>query len=72
MPYREENMLSSKADSTAPPTRFLVEPLALGSVVGIALVWLNASIWFFYLAPLLAIPILLRELRAADRRSSAS
>lgn len=72
MSYSEENTLRGKANSTAPPTRFLVEPLMLGSAIGLALIWLNASIWCFYLAPLLAIPLLLRELRAFDRRSGAS
>jgi hypothetical protein len=37
--------------------------LALGSIVGLALLLIEAPLWTFYLAPLLTVPVMLAALR---------
>lgn len=66
MPYPEESMSPSQARFPAPSARFVIGLLLLGSLAGIILVLLEAPLWTFYVAPLLAVPWLLHELRSLE------
>lgn len=66
LPY-SNGMPVDESRASAPPLKFFIELLALGAVIGIVLVALKAPVWTVYVAPLLGVPLFLRELRHIDR-----
>lgn len=69
VPYPQQSMSPSQARLPAPSARFLIGLFALGSILGIALSQLEAPLWVFCIAPVLALPLLLRELRTLSPRA---
>lgn len=61
-------MLPDGVQTQAPPIRFFVWLFALGAGLGLCFVLTEAPLWMIYTAPVLALPLLLRELRLLGRQ----
>lgn len=66
VPYSDQRMPPSQARRPAPSARFLVELVVLSTFIGVVFVLLDVPIWLFYIAPIAAVPPLIRELRGID------
>lgn len=72
LPYSGARMARQSGQLPAPSVQFLLQLLLLSSAIGALLFVLDAPLLFFYLAPLVAVPFLIGELRIADARRRKS
>lgn len=72
LPYSGARMARQSSQLPAPSVQFLLQLLLLSSAIGALLFVLDAPLWLFYVAPLVAVPFLIGELRTADARRRKS
>jgi hypothetical protein len=63
-------MNSNSEQIPFPSFRFLLEILLLGSAIGLILIAVGGPLILFYAAPLLVVPLMIRQLRTIDSKRS--